>query len=658
MPGIIPDHSAGGVVVRDAGGNCLPVENVLNAYCPPAGFLSTCEIRYLTNDCAARILPAQINAFQSELLCLAATWDPDGTWNCESPCNLSAAFNSWVAANVGGAQEGDGETISTNAPFALLPAGAVAAICADDAAADTLAACMVSGGVGNQLGTGADGRLYVAPGDGSSGDGETISVASPYAVIPLGVVNAVCDDVDAKNALGECMVSTDAGNQLVQGSDGALFAPAAPAFDPDVAVTAICGDDAAADALAACLISTDADNQAVQGTDGRLFVAPVVIPPTPEGDGTTISTNAPYELLPQGAVSAICADDAAADALAACLISDDADNLLSVGADGRLLVQPGAVLSGSAQYQYPPATIPTTVGAAVVHGSNTFNIPNPTSQPIDVMVVVGANLGMIRDQSDVNSTVQIFANLFSGPLPSGTPISSLSNIEQVSATDNLLRHTTGTYRAGAIVTIPPGGLDITSALLYTNTQGSTAFLQTTQHSIAWYGVGGTLPSAPPSGPFVLFGNEDFSYPDLMPIPGTTGLVLNGEHTFTIPNTGPVPIIVQVQQTYGAFFTTADSVDDVPRLFFSVHDGASAADPALSDVRYSFGNVGFVAGSAQDGTTHRVMDESSVFNIEVPPGGRTLTAANRYAANGSPVMADVLVISQRISWYGVSGTSAN
>jgi len=95
---IFPDSgSAGGIVIRDAAGNCLPNANVANAYCPPATFVVTCDMTALPSDCTARIEPRQINAIVSELVSFAECMDPDGPWNCGSTNNLCAAFNSWVA---------------------------------------------------------------------------------------------------------------------------------------------------------------------------------------------------------------------------------------------------------------------------------------------------------------------------------------------------------------------------------------------------------------------------------------------------------------------------------------------------------------------------------------------------------------------------------
>lgn len=102
MAGIIPTSGAGGVVIRDAGGECLElVTPPANAYCPGASFTTTCQVRYLPSDCDARITPAQINAFESELLCFAETLNPEGNWNCGSLCNLSANFTQWLTSDAG-----------------------------------------------------------------------------------------------------------------------------------------------------------------------------------------------------------------------------------------------------------------------------------------------------------------------------------------------------------------------------------------------------------------------------------------------------------------------------------------------------------------------------------------------------------------------------
>lgn len=97
MPSIFPEAESGGVVIRNFAGDCLAPGNVPNAYCPPIGFTSSCQITALPSDCAARLTVGWANAINSELLCLAVTFDPDGNWNCGELCNLGTAFTNWFA---------------------------------------------------------------------------------------------------------------------------------------------------------------------------------------------------------------------------------------------------------------------------------------------------------------------------------------------------------------------------------------------------------------------------------------------------------------------------------------------------------------------------------------------------------------------------------
>lgn len=89
MPGIVAEVGFGGLPVGSVG--------VTNAYTPPGTFTVTCALRYYGSDCnITRYNPQQINAFQSEMLCLAATLCPNGTWNCNSVCNLATAFACFI----------------------------------------------------------------------------------------------------------------------------------------------------------------------------------------------------------------------------------------------------------------------------------------------------------------------------------------------------------------------------------------------------------------------------------------------------------------------------------------------------------------------------------------------------------------------------------
>lgn len=97
--GTIADAISGGITV-----NSLPAPaGVTNAYVPPVGFTVSGTLNFYGNNCGVtRFDPQQLNAYTSEMLCLAATLAPNGTWNTGSVCNLAAAFQSWVAGFSGG----------------------------------------------------------------------------------------------------------------------------------------------------------------------------------------------------------------------------------------------------------------------------------------------------------------------------------------------------------------------------------------------------------------------------------------------------------------------------------------------------------------------------------------------------------------------------
>lgn len=95
MSGIFPSAINGGLNVGTAENPIFPA-NVENAYRPSENFTVSCEITYLPSDCSARIAASQINSLQGELLCLAETLDPEGTWNCNGTCNIGTAFTNWL----------------------------------------------------------------------------------------------------------------------------------------------------------------------------------------------------------------------------------------------------------------------------------------------------------------------------------------------------------------------------------------------------------------------------------------------------------------------------------------------------------------------------------------------------------------------------------
>lgn len=263
---VFPLGGNGGVEIRDAVGNCLNPPNITNAYCPPGTFtVGPCNVTALPDDCTARIMPSQINAIISELLCFAVSLDPDGAWNCDSMCNLSAAFQAWFSEHF----FVDGITITgtgtLNDPWKAEPAAILEAICADAVMRQSLAQCVLSGDADNSITIGSDGRLY-APNysDGITIDGNG-STGNRFRIIPLGVVNAICADGAARQALVDCVLSNDAGQMLVTGTDFGIL------LTPESAVAQICANAAASAALVDCVLSDDAGQNLTLGADGKIY---------------------------------------------------------------------------------------------------------------------------------------------------------------------------------------------------------------------------------------------------------------------------------------------------------------------------------------------------------------------------------------------------
>lgn len=228
MPGIFPSVAAGGVVIRDGDGVCLDPPGVLNGYCPPAEFVTSCEITMLPEDCTARILPSQINAIVSELLCFAEFLAADGPWNCDGVCNLSEAFAAWWLAS---APAGDGVTITVAPPFGVIPLGTVNAICASAPAFNALVSCLISADANNLLTpAGGDPGLYVTvTTDGAiiTGNG---TVGSPISIDIADLITAICTTPAFRSALATCLVSATANNAITISASG-LFVNSA-AFVP------------------------------------------------------------------------------------------------------------------------------------------------------------------------------------------------------------------------------------------------------------------------------------------------------------------------------------------------------------------------------------------------------------------------------------------
>lgn len=273
---IFPDVSNGGVVVRNIAGVCTNQSEAPNAYCPPQAFLSTCEITALAEDCTARILPEQINAIVSELLCLAVYLDADGPWDCNSNCNLRNMFQVWASTFTAAIEVvTDGTTIAGNGtladPIRLIPTGVVTAICEDDEAVEALVACVRSTDIGNVIEVGSDGKLYASgtvftesPITGNGGEDDPIGLDIPALI-----------STDEPNLLGlgtdEKLLVTVATGYGLEG-DGTPGNRLRSTLTPAVIVAGICGDDEVSADLANCLISEDPFNRLAQGSDGGLYV--------------------------------------------------------------------------------------------------------------------------------------------------------------------------------------------------------------------------------------------------------------------------------------------------------------------------------------------------------------------------------------------------
>lgn len=350
MPGIMPDPASGGVIVRDSGGTCLSPSGVSNAYCPDPEFQTSCDLRYLPNDCTARITPAQINGFQSELMCFAETLNPGGSWNCGGLCNLSSAFTTWMTSTAA-----TGDTL-LNRVQALLCARPFRTQAQVDALPNS--AFILCDGNGRLIRHNPPPPTVVAAGTNVLVEHEVLANgAHQYTVTAPreaadSIATRICADDDASGTLAECMVSTRADNRLdINAADGLLYvAPAGAANtvtagagidintsanpngsvnyqivaelpNADAIVNAICADDTAHDNLADCLISGIAGNALVQASDGGLYTA--------------------ANQTPQQVATSICGNTPARSTLAACLISTQAGNDLVQGSDDRLYINTG-----------------------------------------------------------------------------------------------------------------------------------------------------------------------------------------------------------------------------------------------------------------------------------------------------------------------------
>jgi len=440
MPGIIPEVADGAIVIRDSLGNCLEPAGVENAYCPPEEFESTCDISALPSDCTARISPEQINAIVSELLCFAVALNPTGSWDCDSLCNLADNFAAWKGSINLDPVVVDNVTIigsgTVGDPLTIFASGVVSEICGDAAAKELLVDCLISTDADNGLIQGGDGGFWVDLTAGiGEGDGVTISETSPFSVLPVGLVNSIC------------------------------------------------ADDPACTALASCLISDDANNAIEAGTDGRLWVDLTAITGG-EGDGVTISENSPYSINPVGVVDAICVTASATDALIDCLTSEDPDNALETGLDGKMYVSTAAiggvhVLHGTkSQFHGNELGIPA---GTTLHGAVNIPIANSHTAPITVQLELSAFIRSTENADLVTASIILYDDS-GGSAGGGFGIAWFSLTNEGDAKTYDMKH-------NAILEIPPGGrtLSVEFQTVAPVASGDTQ-LTNTASRVTWYGV--------------------------------------------------------------------------------------------------------------------------------------------------------------------------
>jgi hypothetical protein len=102
MAGVFPEPAeTASVVTRTASGTATNPGNVSNAYSPAAAFTSTGPLTALPDDDCKRtkLLPKQVNAVNSELICFAEALFGAGNWDQSILCNLRTMFDAWRTGN-------------------------------------------------------------------------------------------------------------------------------------------------------------------------------------------------------------------------------------------------------------------------------------------------------------------------------------------------------------------------------------------------------------------------------------------------------------------------------------------------------------------------------------------------------------------------------
>jgi hypothetical protein len=284
MTGIVPNSASGGLPANNA--------NVFGAEFPAAPFSVTCTNLGLPSDCTARITPEQINSIVSELLNLAACMSPNGVWACGSLDNLCSAFNSyrtgtgtntliddvinnlnWKDCN--GIKLTVTETIATCANVAAAINAAIAALVDDD----TFPVGFVLNALTDEL------KMTL-----NNGNTFTVNLAPYKNLTPLQQIQNIDADVPASAALMTAILSTDAGNTSVLGSDQKIYTPQET---PTSIVDRIQANSIAHCDLVNGLVDPLVTTLGTQNTQvGQLDIAP----PVTENHGLTVDATNPCSL--------------------------------------------------------------------------------------------------------------------------------------------------------------------------------------------------------------------------------------------------------------------------------------------------------------------------------------------------------------------------
>ncbi len=227
---------------------------------------------------------------------------------------ISTDANNDISAGTDGRLYLDAITSETNTTLAL-SAGELVYTNED---ADNANVALISTDANNDLSAGTDGRLYI---DAAAGETNT--------TLALSAGELVYTNEDADNA-NVALISTDANNDISAGTDGRLFLDAA-ASETNTTLALSAGElvytNEDADNANVALISTDANNDISAGTDGRLFL-----------DAAASETNTTLAL----SAGELVYTNEDADNANVALISNDANNDISAGTDGRLFLDAAA----------------------------------------------------------------------------------------------------------------------------------------------------------------------------------------------------------------------------------------------------------------------------------------------------------------------------